>query len=169
MMPPPRPFGRGRRDKRDLRSSVVRGEHVELDLLLRRTSARGWGPWTDAILILGPLPSSPVSWHVDDPVAVGLPTTRGPVSADFTDIDRVQRRPVRFRSEAFWDLDGEILVLHAERATTELALPPALTGPVHERLVAQLLGDDGIGHLGEIGHLDHNGHGEGRDRPGSGR
>ena len=87
MSPPP--FGRGRRAGRDLRSTVVRGEHVQLDLLLRRTSARGWGPWTDAVLILGPLPDSPVSWHVADPVAVGLPVTRGPVSADFTDIERV--------------------------------------------------------------------------------
>jgi hypothetical protein len=153
-------FGRGRRGKRDLRSTVVRGEHVELDLLLRRTSARGWGPWTDAVLILGPLPASPVSWHVDDPVAVGLPVTRGPVSADFTEIDRVNLRPVRFRSEAFWDLEGDIVVLHAERATTELALPPDLTGPVYERLVAQLLGDDGVDDLDA---------GDGRGRPAPGR
>jgi len=121
---------------------VVRGAHVEVDVKLRRTSARGWGPWTDAIVIIGPLPDSPVSWHVEDPVAVGLPSTRGPVSADFRAIDRVTRRPIRFRSEAFWELDGEILVLHAERTTTELALPASLTGPVYDRLVSQIVGDD---------------------------
>lgn len=109
---------------------------------LRRTSARGWGPWTDGVVILGPVPDNPVSWHVEDPVAVGLPVTRGAVSADFTAIDRITVRPVRFRTEAFWGMDAEIVVLHAERATTELAMPPELTGPVHERLVGQLLGDE---------------------------
>lgn len=141
-MSPPARFGRGRRARRDLRSSVVRGEHVEVDLKLRRTSARGWGAWTDAIVILGPLPSSPVSWHVDDPVAVGQPANRGPVSADFVEIDRVTLRPVRFRTEAFWGMDARIVVLHSERATTELALPEELTDPVHDRLRSQLVGDD---------------------------
>lgn len=139
-----RRFGRGRR-RRDLRSAVVRGEHVEVDVRLRRTSARGWGPWTEAIVILGPLPDSPVSWHVDDPVAVGLPVTRGPVDADFTDIDRITLRPVRFRTEAFWGLEAEIIVLHAERTTTELALPPPLAEPVHDRLVSQLVQTNGQG------------------------
>ncbi|MCB0976261.1 MAG: hypothetical protein KDB02_02270 [Acidimicrobiales bacterium] len=131
--------GRGRPGRRDLRNQLVGGEHVELDVQLRRTSARGWGPWTDGIVILGPMPASPVSWHVEDPVAVGLSSTRGPVSADFEAIDRVVARPVRFRTEAFWGLDAEIIVLHSERATTEIAMPPELTGPAIDRLAAQLL------------------------------
>lgn len=114
-----------------------------MDVRIRRTSARGWGPWTDGIVILGPLPGSPVSWHVEDPVAVGLPVTRGPVSADFEAVDRVVARPVRFRTEAFWGLDAEIVVLNSERATTELAVAPELTGPIVDRLTAQLV--DGAG------------------------
>ena len=105
---------------------------------MRRTSARGWGPWTEVVLTLGAAPDGPVNWHADDPVAVGLPATRGPVDATFTAIDDVWLRPVRFRTEAFWGLHGEILVLAAERTTTELALPAALTGPFVERVRDQL-------------------------------
>ena len=47
-------------------------------------------------------------------------------------------RPVRFRTEAFWGMDAEIVVLTSERATTELALAPDVTAPVVERLREQL-------------------------------
>ncbi|QXC60983.1 hypothetical protein KSP35_22155 [Aquihabitans sp. G128] len=116
---------------------------VELDVQLRRTSARGWGPWTPATITLGSLPDGVVNWHAEDPVAVGLPAIRGPITATFTEIDDVWLRPVRFRTEAFWGMDAEIVVLRSERATSELALAPDLTGPLLDRLAEQLgLADD---------------------------
>lgn len=111
---------------------------MTLDGRLRRTSARGWGPWTDVALTLGALPDGPVRWHADDPIAVGLPATRGPVDVTFSDIDEVWSRDVRFRTEAFWGMEGRILVLAAERATTEVAVTPVLTGPLLERIREQL-------------------------------
>lgn len=95
-------------------------------------------------MVVGPLPDGAVSWHVEDPVAVGLPSKHGPVDADFVDIEEVDLRPVRFRSEAFWGLDGDIIVIRQERATTELALDTDLVGPLGGRLADQLLdGPDG--------------------------
>lgn len=132
------PFGPGRRQRDARRRALRRGERVALDGRMRRTSARGWGPWTDVVLTLGAVPDGPVDWHADDPVAVGLPSTRGPVDATFTEIDDVWLRPVRFRSEAFWGMDGEIVVLTAERATTELAVPGMVTRLVFERVREQL-------------------------------
>ena len=141
------PFGRSRRRRDERRRALVRGEAISIDCRLRRTSARGWGPWTDAVLSLGALPDGVVRWHVDDPVAVGLPAIRGAIDAGFVDIDEVWQRPVRFQTEAFWGMEGEIVVLHAERTTTELACEPAFTHPVADRL-RDLLGlttvdDDG--------------------------
>lgn len=132
------PFGPGRRSRDARRGALLRGAEVVLEGRLRRTSARGWGPWTDVVLSLGSAPDGPVSWHADDPVAVGLPATRGPVDATFTDIDDVWPRPVRFRTEAFWGMDGEIVVVTAEGATTELALPGPVTAPFVERVREQL-------------------------------
>ncbi len=110
---------------------------MALGCRLRRTSARGWGAWTDAVVTVGAGPEGRVAWHADDPIAVGLPSTRGPVDATFTEIDDVWARAVRFRTEAFWGMDAEIVVLTAERATTELALPPELSGPAIDRLREQ--------------------------------
>lgn len=107
---------------------------------LRRTSARGWGAWTDATLAFGPSPDGPVRWHVDDPIAVGLPATRGPVTVTLVDVDEVRRRAVRFRTEAFFGMDADIVVLTSERGTVELALPADLVGPVEERLRVHLGG-----------------------------
>ncbi|MCU1497933.1 MAG: hypothetical protein JWM47_1886 [Acidimicrobiales bacterium] len=131
-------LGRGRRRQDLRRRALLRGEVVELDCQLRRTSARGWGPWTPATVTLGSLPDGIVNWHADDPIAVGLPAVRGPVDATFSEIDEVWLRPVRFRTEAFWGMDADIVVLRSERATTELALAPNLTGAVTERLRDQL-------------------------------
>jgi hypothetical protein len=128
------PFGKGRRARDAHRRSLLRGEAVEVVGKLRRTSARGWGPWTDALVVLGALPDGQAWWHVDDPVAVGLPATRGPVDLAFGEVDEVRLRAVRFRTEAFWGMEADIVVVSAERATTELALSPDLTAPVVDRL-----------------------------------
>lgn len=105
---------------------------------LRRTSARGWGAWTDATLAFGPAPDGDVRWHVDDPIAVGLPATRGPVTVTLVEIDEVWRRAPRFRTEAFHGMEADIVVLTSERGTVELALAGELTGPVVERLRGHL-------------------------------
>ena len=67
------PFGKAKRRHEALRRALVRGEAVDVDCRLRRTSARGWGPWTPGVVDLGPLPDGVATWHVDDPIAVGLP------------------------------------------------------------------------------------------------
>ncbi len=131
-------LGRSRRDRDARLRSLRRGEPVTLDGRLRRTSARGWGPWTDVAISLDALPDGAVGWHADDPVALGLSATRGPVDETFSEIDDVWSRDVRFRTEAFWGMDGQILVLAAERATTELAVATELTGPLLERIRSQL-------------------------------
>ena len=82
----------------------------------------------------GALPDGEVTWHVDDPIAVGLPAVRGVVDATFTDVHEVWARPVRFETEAFWGMDAEIVVLRAERSTAELAIDPVLTSVVVARL-----------------------------------
>ena len=120
------------------RGALLRGAAVSVVVRFRRTSARGWGPWTDVTLRLGPLPDGKVRWRSEDPIAVGLPSTYGPVEEALVDIDDAWARDVRFRSEAFWGMDGEILVLRSEWGTTEMALPPALSGPLLDRLRTQL-------------------------------
>lgn len=132
-------MSRVRRERESLQRRLIRGEHVELDCRFRRTSARGWGPWTDAIVIVGAAPDGAASWHVDDPVTVGRPSTDGPIDADFVEVTTVEFRPVRFQTEAFWGLSGDIIVIQEERATTELALPAPLLHPLGDRLAAQLL------------------------------
>lgn len=89
-------------------------------------------------LRLGPLPDGVARWRTDDPVGVGLPSTHGPVDERFPAVEDVWARDIRFRTEAFWGMDGEILVLRVEPSTIELALPPALSGPVLDRLRVQL-------------------------------
>ncbi len=128
------PFGKAKRRRAALRRSLVRGEPVDVECRLRRTSARGWGPWTPGEVVLGALPDGIASWHVDDPVAVGLPSVHGPVDARFADVDAVWLRPVRFQTEAFWGMDSQILVLEGERSTVELAVAPDLVEPLAERL-----------------------------------
>ena len=128
------PFGKARRRRESLRRALVRGELVAIECRLRRTSARGWGPWTLGEVELGPLPDGVATWHVDDPVAVGLPSVHGPVDARFADVDSVWLRPVRFQTEAFWGMESQIVVLEGERSTVELAVLPDLAEPLAERL-----------------------------------
>lgn len=83
---------------------------------------------------LGPLPDGNARWSTEDPLGVGLPSTHGSVNERFPAVDDAWARDIRFRSEAFWGMDGEILVLRSEPSTIELALPSALSGPVLDRL-----------------------------------
>ena len=137
------PFGQARRQRDARRRALLDGEPVAVSGRLRRTSARGWGAWTDTVVSLGPPPDGPARWRVDDPIAVGLPSTHGPVSATFIEIGEVYVRPVRFRTEAFWGMDADIVVLTSERGTTELAFPQDLTAPVAARL-RELFGLDDV-------------------------
>lgn len=107
---------------------------------LRRTSARGWGPWTDATLVLGGLPDGEARWRADDPIAVGFPITRGAIDLAFTEVNGVWLRAVRFQSEAFWGLQAEIVVVDSERGTVEVAGPPEDAEAVADRLDQLLLG-----------------------------
>ncbi len=132
------PFGRGSRRREDVRRRLLRGDAVVVDARLRRTSSRGWGAWTDVTLDLGALPDGAVSWRAEDPIAVGLPSTNGPVEEELVDLDDLWSRDIRFRSEAFWGLDGEIFVLQSDAGTSEIAVPAALSGPLLDRLRTML-------------------------------
>lgn len=132
------PFGRRKRAAAELLRQLGEGEPVTLSGSLRRTSPRGWGPWTPAEIHLGADAAAGAMWHVDDPLAVGFAPGRGPVDVAFASVGAVWTRPVRFRTEAFWGLDAEIIVVEGERSTVELALDPAHTQLAVERLVRVL-------------------------------
>lgn len=131
-------FGHDRRTRDAARRALLQGAGVSIDVRLRRTSARGWGAWTPARLTFDPLPDGRVRWHAEDPVAVGLPAAHGPVDATFVEVADLWTRGVRFRSEAFWGLDADIVVLGSERTTTELAIAPDLLDAALGRLRVQL-------------------------------
>ncbi|MCB0988335.1 MAG: hypothetical protein H6519_00805 [Microthrixaceae bacterium] len=134
------PFGRTRRLRERLRSGLEAGGQVSIDAKLRRTSARGWGAWTDARLELGSVPGGSATWHVEDPTAVGVASVHGPVNAAFALGARVGLRPVRFATEGFWGTDSEIVVVEHERSTIELAVLPELVEPLARRLEDLLQG-----------------------------
>ena len=127
-------FGGEQRRHEATHRALLRGDGIDLPCRLRRTSARGWGPWIDAVLALGALPDGEARWRVADPVAVGFPITRGPIDLTFTEVTEVFLRPVRFQTEAFYGKAGEIVVLAADRGTIEVALRPEHAGPVAVRL-----------------------------------
>lgn len=135
----PNPFGKAKRRRDERRRALLRGEGIDLDCHLRRTSARGWGPWTPGRLGLGALPDGLATWHVDDPVAVGVASVHGPVDARFADVDSVWLRPIRFQTEAFWGMKGQIVVVEGKRATLELAVEADLADPLAERLTDLLI------------------------------
>ena len=114
---------------------MLRGEPVTIDAWLRRTSARGWGPWTEAGLALGAVGGGEARWKVADPTAVGLAATHGPVDEAFGAGTDIYVRAVRFRTERFWRAGGDIVVVASEGSRLGLALPPGLADPVAERLV----------------------------------
>src|SRR6187399_1231713 len=99
-------FGGVRRRDGDLRIELSRGGPVRVPCRLRRTSARGWGPWTQAHLLLGALPDGEARWTTEDPTSVGLPSTIRVVDLPFEQVTDVYLRTVRFRSEAFWGMNN---------------------------------------------------------------
>lgn len=130
--------GRNRRALDSTRLALLQGAGASLDVQLRRTSSRGWGAWTPAQLAFGPLPDGEVRFRADDPLALGLPAAHGRVDATFGEVGELWTRAVRFRTEAFWGLDADIVVLGSERTTTELAIAPDLLPALLPRLRAQL-------------------------------
>jgi len=108
---------------------------------LRRTSARGWGAWTDARLVFGGQPDEEVRWQADDPIAVGFPVTRGSVDLAFSEVTEVYLRSVRFQTEAFFGRGAEIVVVESDGGTIELALRSEDLPIVSQRLDTLLVGE----------------------------
>lgn len=127
-------FGSRRRGAGALAAELSRGGAVRVPCRLRRTSARGWGPWTHAVVDLGPLPDGAARWSTDDPVSVGFASTNDGVDLPFEDVTDVYLRAVRFRTEAFWGMEADIVVVASERATIEVAVPPGDAEAVAGRL-----------------------------------
>ncbi len=132
------PFGRKRRQTEERLAGLRSGVATVVEGRLRRTSARGWGPWTPVRITLGTLPDGAAVWHVEDPVAVGVPAVHGAVHASFASGATIWLRPVRFQTEGFWGTDAQIVVVEDDRSTIELALEPPLDQAVAERLTALL-------------------------------
>ena len=108
---------------------------------LRRTSSRGWGPWIPGELTL---PASGIpQFVVADPLKRSLVSGRaggsGPVPVEGP--GTLATRVVRFRGEAFFGLDGDVIVLTTERHVSEIATEPSETDLIATRLKA--LGFDG--------------------------
>ena len=138
--------GRGRRAERGRHELLAAGDAVELPCRVRRTSARGWSPWIVGILQLptaGDLGGT-TSFVADVPAQASLISgragrtgplvLRGPV--------RLIRRRVRFKTEAFYGMDGLVIVLTGDpdlkdsTTATEIALPIEVTDQVVERLTS---------------------------------
>jgi hypothetical protein len=132
-------FGGDKRLHEARQRALSRGDALALPCQLRRTSSRGWGPWTDADLDLGALPDGDARWRVADPVTVGYPILRGPVDQPFEEVTDVLLRAVRFPSEAFYGMAAEIVVVVADHSTMEIALPAGQGGPTASRLQELLL------------------------------
>ncbi len=112
-----------RKDTASWEHDLARGVAAGVPCRLRRTSARGWGAWTKAVLTLGVPPHGLARWSTDDPVAVGFASTNEVVDLPFEEVSDVYLRAVRFRTEAFWGMDGDIVVVASERGTIEVAVP----------------------------------------------
>lgn len=141
MVNAPRPFRGARHRAEAVRSSLADGGAGSVPCKLRRTSARGWGAWTDAELLFAEHPDVEVRWRAEDPIAVGFPITRGPVDMAFGEVTEVYLRSVRFQTEAFFGRDAEIVVVASDRGTIELAVRTEEAPIVAERLEGMLAGD----------------------------
>ena len=127
-----------RRERHDRQRRLDAGEPVELAARIRRTTTRGWGPWTDGALLLAARAGGKSRWWVADPTAIGLTADQDSDARDFDDVERVTLRDVRFREEAFYGQGGSIIVVSANRSTMEIALPPSQTGEALVRLAATI-------------------------------
>ncbi|MGI8756924.1 MAG: hypothetical protein ACR2MB_13920 [Acidimicrobiales bacterium] len=136
----PRPFRGGRNADQAQRGALSRGEAARVPCRLRRTSARGWGLWSPATLVLGPLPDGEARWLCPDPVAVGFPATKGSIDLPFTEVSEIWLRPVRFQTEAFHGMEAEIVVVASPNSTIEVATATDVAALVADRLHDLLLG-----------------------------
>jgi hypothetical protein len=130
---------RGRQRTAALAAQLARREPLEVPVKLRRTSARGWGGWTDAVVHLGAPPAGGARWSTADAIAVGFASTNERIDLPFEEVTDVVLRSVRFRTEAFWGMDNAIVVVASDRGTVELALPPGDAEPLAARLAELLL------------------------------
>lgn len=128
--------GRSRRVVRIRRLLLAAGQEVEVPCRLRRTSARGWGPWTGGVLLLSARGIHKAEWRADDAMAVGLTPSRANEPFLVTDVVGVDVRTARFREEAFHGPHTEIVVVTADRSVTEFCVPPDEVDEVRERLAA---------------------------------
>ena len=136
---------RRRRRSGALAAALARGGELSVPCRLRRTSARGWGAWTEAVVVVGSLPDGGARWSTDDAVAVGFASTNERIDLPFEEVTDVVLRAVRFRTEAFWGMDNDIVVVASDRGTIELALPPGDAEPLASRLAELLLRPIGAG------------------------
>ena len=130
--------GRGRRTAISRRSALHTGGAVDIAGRMRRTSARGWSPWIVGVARL-PGPEGGTAYFVaDTPGDVALVSGRagrsGPIPLARS--ARLTRRDVRFKGEAYYGDDAQIIVLHGDPAVTELDLDPADIDAVVDRLLA---------------------------------
>jgi hypothetical protein len=135
----PRPLRGGRGRQEAVRAALSNGGAVGVRCKLRRTSARGWGAWTDARVELGASPGGAARWQVQDPIAVGFAITKGAIDLPFEEVNDVWLRAVRFQTEAFFGLDAEIVVVASDRGTIELAVGRDYAAPLARRLAASFL------------------------------
>jgi hypothetical protein len=131
-------LGANKRASGALAASLRAGGPVTVPCRLRRTSARGWGAWTEATLELGAVPGGEARWATDDAIAVGFASTNERIDLPFEEVTDVYRRAVRFRTEAFWGMDADIVVVASDRGTIEVAVPPAEVEAVAARLAGLL-------------------------------
>jgi hypothetical protein len=123
-----------RRDARVRLLLLAAGQEVEVPCRLRRTSARGWGSWTNGVLVLSARGEHRAEWRADDALAVGLTPSRALKSFRVTDVVSVVVRPARFREESFHGADTDIVVVTSERSVTEFCVPPEEVEEVFQRL-----------------------------------
>lgn len=87
---------------------------------------------------VGALPDGEARWSTEDAVAVGFASTNPRVDLAFEEVSDVYLRAVRFRTEAFWGMDNDIVVVVSERGTVEIAVTPGDAEALASRL-AELL------------------------------
>jgi len=120
---------------------------------LRRTSSRGWGPWIPGSLSL-PASGTP-QFVVADPVKRSLVSGRaggsGPVPVESPGV--LTRRAIRFRGEAFYGPEGDVIVLTTERHVSEIATESTETDLIAQRLRSLVQPSDHYLHLCAIRYL----------------